>query len=304
MNESRLSVAAVVVTFFPDEGLAERLAAIARECARVIVVDNGSGEASRARITGERIELIALGENCGIAAALNIGLGRAVELGYGWAVTFDQDSTPDPGMVAALWRTRQGAAVPERVALVGPRLSDEHLTHNEHRWVVPHPRCRWWFLRVACEGHDLFGVAFVITSGALTDLRIWREIGGMDEGLFIDYVDHDYCLRARKAGYEVGVSAAGVLRHNLGAKREFMVTGHVVRPTFHAALRLRYMARNRWMMWRRYARDFPHWAAYDEVHSIYKWLRTLAYEDGRSGKLAAGMRGTWDGMRGKCGRIL
>lgn len=296
-------VAAVVVTFFPDEALPARLAALARECDRVIVVDNGSDAAARALISGERVESILLEENRGLATALNLGLRRALESGFEWAVTFDQDSTPRPGMVEALWRTRVEAAAPGRVAVVGPRLCEERLDDEDHRWIVPHPKCRWWFARVPCESGDLSGVAFVITSGALTDLRIYRELGPMDEGLFIDYIDHDYCLRARRAGYEILVSLAAVLTHNLGAKREYRVAGRAVRPTFHSALRLRYMARNRWVLWRRFAREFPHWAIFDLVYSHYNLLRVLIFEDRRVAKLVASVRGTWDGLMGRRGKI-
>ncbi len=297
-------VAAVVVTFFPDAGLPARLATMAGECDRIIVVDNGSDEETRSLIRGEGVESILLDRNLGLAKALNIGLMRAIELGFEWAITFDQDSTPRPGMVTALWQTRAGHAGRARVAVVGPRLCEERLLAEDHRWIVPHPRCRLWFARLPCGTGDLAGVAFVITSGALTDLKIYREIGPMDEGLFIDYIDHDYCLRARRAGYEILVSGAALLTHNLGAKREYRVAGRVVRPTFHSALRLRYMARNRWIVWRRYAREFPHWAAFDFVYSHYNLLRVLVFENHRFAKLVAMFRGTWDGARGRTGKIL
>lgn len=296
-------MAAVVVTFHPDEGMMDRLSALTRECTRVIVVDNGSDLAISSRLASDRVEVIPLGRNRGLAAALNIGLRRAVELGYQWAVTFDQDSTPQPGMVAALWRTRQRFPTPERVAVVGPRLQEERIRHEDHRWVAPHERWRWWFRRVPCRERDLAGVAFVITSGALMDLRAFAKIGPMDDGLFIDYIDHDYCLRARRLGFEIMVSAEALLTHNLGTKREFTVAGRTVRPTFHSALRLRYMFRNRWTVWHRHAKQFPHWAAFDLIYSHYNLLRILAFEDQRGRKLIAVIRGTWDGVRGKTGEI-
>lgn len=296
-------VAAVVVTFFPDEHVGARLAMLARECARVIVVDNGSDEACRTRLAGERVELIALGENRGLAAALNLGLDRACELGFSWAVTFDQDSTPQPGMVSALWATRQRYPDPSRVAVVGPRLREEKVNHADHRWLVPHERWSWLFRRVPCEDADLSGVAFVITSGALTDLRIYRELGRMDEGLFIDFIDHEYCLRARRGGYEILVSAEAWLVHNFGAQREYHVAGRVVRPTFHSALRLRYISRNRWAVWRRHARAVPHWAMFDAVSGLHVFLRVMIFEDRRWEKFCAMLRGSYEGLLGRQGKI-
>lgn len=303
MSQECPPVAAVVVTFFPDEKIGDRLTAMARECSHVIVVDNGSDVAVRARLSGERVELIALGENKGLAAALNVGLDRALALGFGWAVTFDQDSTPTIGMVKALWRSREARPDPMRVAVVGPRLSEEKVVNEDHRWVVPHPFFRWGFSRVPCVSADLGGVAFVITSGALTDLRVYREIGPMDADLFIDYIDHDYCLRALRSGHEIVVSAGAKLIHNFGAQREYHVAGRVVRPTFHSALRLRYIARNRWAVWRRHAWAVPHWAVFDAVSSMHILIRVLVFEDRRWEKLCAMIRGSWDGVCGRKGKI-
>jgi len=111
-------------------------------------------------------------------------------------------------------------------------------------------------------------------------------------------------LRARRLGFEIMVSAGALLMHNLGAKQEFTVVGRKVRPTFHSALRLRYMFRNRWMLWRRHAWYFPHWAAFDLIYSHYNLLRILAFEDHRLQKMIAVIRGSWDGLCNKRGEIL
>jgi rhamnosyltransferase len=291
-----------VITYQPDTGLGGRLAAIAAQCEHVIVVDNASSADALATVP-KGIEIVPQQTNIGLAAALNVGLERARSFGFLWALTFDQDSTPEEGMVAALWATHSRHVAPARVAVVGPRLREERVEHEDHRWVVPHPRCRLLFHRAPCRSHDLPGVAFVITSGSLLNLTIFGEVGVMDEGLFIDYIDHDYCLRARRAGFDIVVSAEACLRHNLGAKQEFQVAGKAVRPTFHSALRLRYMCRNRVRLWWRYAWVFPHWALFDGVFTPYNLLRVILFEDHRLAKLRAAIRGTCDGLLGRSGMI-
>lgn len=303
-DSKRPAFCALVVSYFPDERFIERLQRICAQCERVVVVDNGSPTESLEALRGlANLELILLGENIGLAAALNRGLARALEQGFAWAVTFDQDSAPAPHMVEELWRSREAYGRPEKVAVVGPRLSEERVVHEDHRWVRPHPLAGWLFERAACVSHDLDGVAFVITSGALMDLTAYAKIGPMDEALFIDYIDHDYCLRARAAGYEILVSARATLIHNLGAKREFTIAGKPIRPTFHSPLRLRYMARNRCRMWRRHALRFPYWAAFDIIFSHYNLLRVVLFEDARLRKIGAMARGTWDGILGRSGPI-
>lgn len=301
----RPPICAVVVTYFPDERVEERLRIIAAECEHVVVVDNSAPAAAFRSLASlaKPVEVLAQHRNLGVAAALNVGLERALALGFSWALTFDQDSTPQPGFSAGLWAARLRHAMPEQVAVVGPRLREENLAHEDHRWVVPHPRYRWWFRCAPCRDADLPGVAFVITSGALMDLRAFQRIGPMDAGLFIDYVDHDYCLRARQLGYDIVVSKDALLVHNLGAKREFRIGARAVRPTFHSALRLRYMFRNRRIVRRRYAHAFPHWACFDFVSTHHNLVRIALFEDQRGAKLRAICRGTCDGWLGRSGPI-
>ena len=44
---------------------------------------------------------------------------------------------------------------------------------------------------------------YVITSGSFIPISIFNDVGFMREELFIDFVDIDWCLRARAKGYEI-----------------------------------------------------------------------------------------------------
>lgn len=300
---NRPPVCAVVVIYWPDMQFRERLIAIAAESDHVVVVDNGSPSQESAELP-RGIEWLQQMRNVGMAEGLNIGLARARALGFDWAITFDQDSTPEPGMLAALWATRRNQPIPSQVAIVGPRIYETCFPSDELLYVVPHPRCRLLFQRPHLErGRDLVGVAFVISSGALLDLAILDRIGPMDEKLFIDCVDHDYCLRARQHGYEIVVSSSAFLAHNLGHKREYKIGKIKVLPTFHPPMRLRYMHRNRVMLWSRYALAFPHWVVFDVLFVIYNLVRLLLFEDRRRVKLLAALLGLRDGLVRRSGPI-
>ncbi len=144
-------------------------------------------------------------------------------------------------------------------------------------------------------------VTIVITSGALTNLQVWEKLGGFRDDFFIDYVDTEYCLRAKRAGYKILVSAGAKLYHRLGDKREVKRLGLTLKPTFHSPLRLYYVARNRVPMVREYALEFPHWFLFDVVAGAYNTLRILLTEDKRLQKLGATVQGTWDGLLGRMG---
>lgn len=289
----------VVVTYHPDEAGIENVRTMAAECGRVVVVDNGSSPAVQVRlaaVTG--VELIALGKNLGVATALNVGARRAVETGCRWIVTFDQDSKPQPGMVAALQAT---AARHPRAAVIVPRIIEGGVRGPGYRWVRRHPRVRWLFQRVRCADADLPAVTMAVTSGSLIELETWQQLGGFDESLFIDYVDVDYCLAVFRAERTVTVSAGAKLDHKLGARQSGVLLGHEFRPMHHAAFRHYYIARNRVRIWRRHAWAVPHWALFDLCFAIYNTLRVVAFEPEKWFKVKAMVLGTWDGVKGRTG---
>jgi rhamnosyltransferase len=294
-----LPLCAVVVTYHPDDDVVANLGLLVQECSRVLVVDNGSPVAQQtamALVPG--VTLLPQKENIGLAAALNLGLTRALELGCEWAVTFDQDSRPEPGMVQAMWATHR--MLPE-AKVVGPRIHEEGSVAANYRWVARHKTWPFLFRRLPCTGTDLPEVTMMVTSGSMLDLAEWRRLGAFDAGLFIDYIDTDYCLRVIRAGGKVAVAGQALLRHRLGARASQVFMGREFRPTHHAAFRHYYMARNRVAMWRRHAWAVPHWAAFDLSFALYNYTRVLLFERERWAKLKSILRGTWHGLRGITG---
>jgi len=61
---------------------------------------------------------------------------------------------------------------------------------------------------------------WLVTSGSLLDLNVFKEIGEFDENLFIDYVDTDYCIRLRKSGYKLIQFARPIMMHSLGITKD------------------------------------------------------------------------------------
>ncbi len=296
-NDSKQGFA-VVITFHPDELAMENLRALALEFGRVLVVDNGSaGNVCEKMAAFPGVTVLALGRNLGVAAALNRGFARAAELGAKWVVTFDQDSRPQPGFLEGL---RSTASRWNDVWMVGPRIAEAAL-EGDFRWLRPHPRWPSRFQRVSCTGEDLPDVSMVVTSGALTSVEAWRQLGGFDERLFIDFVDTDFCLRVREAGRRVAVSAGASLEHHLGHRERRALLGMVFHPTHHSPLRHYYIARNRWPMLRRHARRESHWAFFETMVAGLWLFRVLAFERQRLLKLQAMLLGTWDGLRGRSG---
>lgn len=300
-------ICAVVVTYQPDACLSGRLSLVAEQVKQVIVIDNGSSPELMLQleplVAAKTVELVANESNLGIAAALNRGLDIASKRGFKWALTLDQDSVPDAAMVSRLRSSLASYSRPERVAIVGPTIVLPGLPEKRRHWswVRAHPALPVLFQRVRCSGGDRDDVSFTISSGALTSLDIYHRVGGFREEYFIDFVDTDYCLRTKAAGFHILLSADAVLSHNLGAMREVDVTGIRMRARFHDATRLYYQYRNRLPTLRRYGTTFPHWLLYEVLSSLVNLLRIVLFENDRRAKLRACSVGTWHGLIGRMG---
>jgi rhamnosyltransferase len=296
------AVAAVIISYSPGTELFANVQAILEQVDKVILVNNGPESYAILKKVVELpgVEAIHNPENLGIATALNQGFNHAISCGFKYVLTFDQDSRPMPGMVEKLLDVYRTHARSQKVAVVGPSVED---LKADVRARHLRARGKLFFELASCETGWLEDVTFVITSGALCRVDVYQKIGGFRNDFFIDYVDMEYCLRAKKQGYEILVNCDAHLIHRLGNRQKRVVMGRVEYPRFHSPLRWYYVSRNRIPMLKMYAARFPYWFAYEIFNSIYGFVRMLLLEDQRLEKVRAFFRGTWDGLRGRLGSV-
>lgn len=291
-------VCAVVVTYHPDGALlAAQLQALQTQVGCVVVVDNAtSGPEVRDLCAAyPQAELLSLAENIGLAAALNAGIARArAKQGVAHVLLMDQDSVPEPGMVAALKATLDRQSQRVRVAAVGARFRDPREGTD-----APFVRIRFPVNRqLRCGGGcDDVACDFLITSGSLIPLAVLDQVGGMDEGLFIDNVDLEWCFRAVARGYALFGACGARMLHHHGATRRH-VPGLPRGIVVHPPRRLFYMMRNRVLLyWRRYTPR--QWIAQDIPRVIVKLLLFSLLVSPRRANLRCMLAGLWAGARGR-----
>ena len=299
------TVAAIVVTYHPDENFSWRLDALLAQVTRVVIVDNGPDEsclsplqpylADDGRVTIHRNKA-----NLGIATALNQGFEILMAERYGWVLTLDQDSSPAGGMVAALCDRLRADPDSSSVAMVGASRRDPVDSNAEHWWVRPKSGFPF-FERVACEGLDDSGTTLVITSGTLTNTAVFDEIGPFRDELFIDLVDIEYSLRARRAGYRIIGACGAHLVHRIGATRVRRVLGIPVVVTNHAPMRRYYIFRNSIIVAREYFKVHPHWLIYHCLALGQVLLGVILFERRKIANLRACVLGVYDGIRRRLG---
>jgi rhamnosyltransferase len=218
-------VAAVIVTYKPDLAVFLRgLAAIARQVGFIVVVDNASGDLPVAKIedmardAGIEAKVIVQPRNEGLGTAINAGIDEARSGGYPFVVLLDQDSVPEAYMVARLKQACQALAGKGlSIGAVGPRFRDP-----ESGSLSSFVDCRGGAMRhVRCDDPEgTVRAEFLISSGSLIPMRAIDAISGMDESLFIDYIDTEWCLRARSKGWGIYGVCGAIMEHSLGEKRD------------------------------------------------------------------------------------
>lgn len=286
-------VCAIVVSYHPDAAFPVRLRSVSPQVGTIVVVDNGSADAERNLLreaaSDPKIDLIFNGENFGLARALNIGIQRAAMLGYSWFLLLDQDSRVDRDMVRTLLDIQASIPDRERLAVVGSNYSDVTL------------RAPGTLEQAAFDG-DWEEVEFVITSGSLVPLAAYSAIGPFREEFFIDYVDEDYCRRAKAKGYRVVRSRKHLMSHAIGSPTQHEIFGVKKWTTNHSPDRRYYIARNNTVLLREYGNfRAGMWALKSLSRCLRQCKRIMLHEPMKTRKIAAVIQGWWDGIRGRMG---
>lgn len=179
-----------VVIFRPDRRLLEKCLSGLRNAPRIFVFANGPVDDDViALLSGfPQCDVKHASQNLGLAAGLNDVIRRAQASGAATITVFDQDSSPDPDMLADLariWRECQGTG--KRIAAVGPRLVPPD--GENFRRIV--------YRRRGQVAAGLTEVDYLPTSGTSLSLDAWQQVGPFREDFFIDAVDIEWCYRAR-----------------------------------------------------------------------------------------------------------
>lgn len=201
------NVHALVICFFPEESIIDKLIVIiSNQVNRVLVWDNGGlpDSVRKQLLLFKNVCILGNGHNIGIGKALNNGFENAISHQAEFVITFDQDSGPSSNIVETLvtqWnslKTDGGG----KVGAIGSSFFDirtAFIQYPFHRLIKSGFFVRKLYPKV---GYDTVKVDFLITSGMLVSVSIWMSGLKFDEGLFIDYVDTEWCFRTKALGYQ------------------------------------------------------------------------------------------------------
>ena len=205
-----MSIHCVIVTYKPDiELLARLIESIRHQVEKIYIIDNSLDTVRFSDIENfDSIEITYLAKNIGIAAAQNIGIQKALADKSEFILLSDQDTVFPSDYVEDMLPV---FSIYSNAAAVVPRFVDSNKV-SQDGFIFEHP---FLFQRrfPTSEKHEIFQA---IASGKILRASALGSIGLMDEDLFIDWVDLEWCWRARKLGYKIVGNADVEIDHNLG----------------------------------------------------------------------------------------
>jgi len=295
---SLFRVAAVVVTYYPStEALERLLRATLPQVEAVVIIDNTPGQtgsALDAQPYDDSSVVIRNGRNAGLACAQNQGIRWAAAGGFTHVFMLDQDSAPEADCVERLHEALLGLARKGlTVGAVGPRVLDRRTgrAYSFKRFTfagIRHGDC--------AREEDVIPADFVIASGSLTPMTSFDAVGAMDEGLFIDRIDIDWCLRAAGLGLGVYGVCSARLHHEPGERSRRIWIGRWREAAVHPPERTYYMIRNSILLYRKVYVPLR-WIVCDAVWLAGVLAVSCAVAPARMRRLGLALKGIFDGLQ-------
>ena len=141
----------------------------------------------------------------------NIGIQYAKKNLFDYVVFFDQDSDFSdyylPDMVQEYNHIKEKFP---NLVILGPRIIDKE-SHKEYKH------------KDANNNDDYLVCRELISSGSMVKTDDFDKIGLLEEKLFIDYVDFEWCWRAKQNGYVCIKTKKISLMHEVGQRRRSFI---------------------------------------------------------------------------------
>jgi rhamnosyltransferase len=223
------SIVALVVLYKPSKECYNHILTYINSIDMLYIIDNSPSPSlllQKLKIH-KNTTILSTNENLGIAKAYNIALAEASSESYQWLMTMDQDSffrDSDIDIFIEYFLKTDTKAL----AIYSP-------LHNK---------------KFISKGIDLEPET-VMSSGNIVSISKALSIEGFDERLFIDEVDHDFCMRLKLHNYKIIQNQRIAISHHLGT---------TIQNSPHkkySATRLYYMARNYLYIYHKHKTNYP-----------------------------------------------
>jgi len=237
-----MKLGCIIVLFNPDTILLNQVInSVKDQIDTIFIADNSTLRIDQSVINSSgNVIYHKMPGNIGIAAAQNKGIQYFEGLHFSHIIFLDQDSIVDKNLVSQIvadMEYLQSNLI--NIGAIGPRTvnrQDNKVYHGSVKKGKP-------------LTDSITEVTELISTGTLVSLRTYKEVGLLDESLFIDGVDHEWCWRAaKKQKLRFFVSEKAILSHQLGEGDRFFIIRKIAIST---PFRTYYQFRNYFILLRR-----------------------------------------------------
>jgi rhamnosyltransferase len=280
-------ISGVIVTFYPNKNTMFNIKILAKQVDILIIIDNTPKK--------DKINLIdAFGDlknviceenqvNLGLSQALNRGIEIAKNNNAIWICFFDQDSQMPSNYIQCMIESFKASEKQfGRVGVMSP------IYWNEKNQIM---------LSFGDSTRFIKPVLTTLTSGSLFSITIFHEVGNFCEELFIDYIDHEFCLRLNSLGYKVLQNPNLVLKHEIGnpiVKKFFFKK---ILASNHSSFRRYHQAKNRFILAKKYYKIYPFWLFRSFLGFFNEIVVVIFFEKNKLKKLKASGKGIIFGLK-------
>jgi len=282
-------IAVIVVLYNPDYKNLANLVKTACHCNRLIAVLNSScSEASLHCLSDKNIIILEYKHNAGTAGGFNRGIKYALETGSeSFVLLLDQDSTPTESMIDKLISAYNSQVdLGFKIGAVGPRLQDIKNSTSDT------------YTLSSQRSNSLIQVDSIASSGTLLNRNVFNHVGLMDETLFLDAVDHEWCLRAKALSYIILKVPSAILLHNMG---DLVVTWFgKTHPLHRLSVRHYYIIRNSILLLKRTYIQ-PTWRLKEMLLTIRRFFGYIYFSENKKETIYFMCKGLWHGINSRGG---
>jgi rhamnosyltransferase len=223
-------IVAIIILYNPDISVLDKsIKSINESVYHILLIDNSPQNNifiyNNTTNEKDKISYYYNGNRGGIAGAQNIGIIEALKKGAEFILILDQDSIPKQNMVNILYKAYLELSKNAKVACVGTSLVDIEYSQQIFQ-----------------------KVSEIKSSGSFFHKNTFYEIGLMEEDLFIDAVDSEWCWRALSKGYALYIISNALMEHKLGEGDKNLFG---IKISIPASFRTYYQIRNYMFMLKR-----------------------------------------------------
>lgn len=258
---------------------------------KIIIVTNGIVESIGDLVSGN-VHIIINQKNQGLAKAINQGISKAKDMDCNMVALFDQDTKINNNFLESMVIDINNYNGNKRIALYSPRYKNSttgKISQNIYLKL---------FHFVKKNDDERYSYPYYsITSGSIIPMKIFDKIGVMKEELFMDYIDIEWCLRARNYNYEIISLNKVLVEHSIGERGQ-KIFGR--KFTIHAPERMYYYFRNSIFLYKIKYLDI-NWKLADFIRNTLRFIFYITFVNKRFMYLKNIIQGYWHGLVGKMG---